>query len=89
MQKVKKYLHCSIKSVTFASGQAGVEENWATVYKEINNGTIRIERNGNTPSQRFNLRYDVIIEIHETASSISAVAETREFLLDWAWNPNT
>ena len=78
----------TIKSVIFASGQAGVEENWATVYKEINRGTIRIERNSNTPSQRFNLRYDVIIEIHETVSSISAVVETREFLLDWAWSPN-
>ena len=78
-----------VKSVTFASGQVGVEENWATVYKGINNGQIRISRNGNIPSRRFNLRYNVIIEIHETASSISAVVETREFSLDWAWNPNT
>ena len=80
-------VYAFVKSVTFASGQVGVEESWATVHTGLSESSLRIERNGNTPSQNFRLRYNVVVEIREN-SSTSSVIKTVNFDLDWNWNPN-
>lgn len=82
-------VYAFVKSITFASGQVGVEENWAIVYKEPNEHGLRIERNSSTPSQNFSLRYNVVVEIHETASPTSSVIKTVNFDLYWSWNPDS